>query len=335
MDGSGDRPAARHTGSGRTLEAVERSPSLDAVAAAGTAEEQGPEIFRQLLQQSLRVTAQANAQALRMAQDFAAVYEREQRLADDFNAKVSELQLLERQATRYAEDLAKMLRGERERRHEAERALATEQAMNAELRMTGLQGVSHIVMAVSLKDEATGSHLRRVRRYVEAIATKIGLLPHVVEEYGYSSVMHDVGKIHTPDDILGSPHELSTDQYDVIKQHCIDGEAMLGEAQFFATGRAVARQHHERWDGAGYPDGLAGEQIALAARIVAVADVFDALTSTRPYKEAWTSERGLAAIELGAGKQFDPRIVAAFRALYVEGEIDRIRAEVHDHPALA
>ena len=333
MDAPADRPTALHTGPGRTIEVVELSPSLDTIAGAGKAEEKGPEIFRQLLQQSIRVTEQANAQALRMAQDFAAVYAREQRLADDFNAKAGELQLLERQATRYAEDLATILRSERERRHELERALETEQATNAELRLIGLQGVSHIVMAVSLKDETTGSHLRRVRRYVEAIATKLGLPPHVVEEYGYSSVMHDVGKIHTPDDILGSPHELSTEQYDVIKQHCIDGEAMLGEAQFFATGRAVARQHHERWDGAGYPDGLAGETIALAARIVSVADVFDALTSKRPYKEAWTSERGIAAIELGTGKQFDPSVVEAFRTLYVEGEIDRIRAEVHDHPA--
>ena len=268
-----------------------------------------------------------------MAQDFAAVYAREQRLADDFNATVGELRLLERQATRYAEDLATMLRGERERRRELEWSLKSEQAANAELQLTGLQGVSHIVMAVSLKDETTGRHLMRVRRYVEAIATKLGLPPQVVEEYGYSSVMHDVGKIHTPDDILGSPHELSTEQYDVIKQHCIDGEAMLGEAQFFATGRAVARQHHERWDGTGYPDGLAGEKIALAARIVSVADVFDALTSKRPYKEAWTSDRGIAAIEMGTGKQFDPSVVTAFRELYLAGEIDRIRTEVHDHSA--
>ena len=329
MDSPGERPTALHTGPGRTIEVVELSPSLDSIAGAA-AEEKGPEIFRQLLQQAIRVAEQANAQALRMAQDFAAVYARERRLADDFNSKVGELQLLERQATRYAEDLATMLRSERERRREMERALAAEQETNMELRLTGLQGVSHIVMAVSLKDQTTATHLMRVRRYVEAIATKVGLPPQVVEEYGYSSVMHDVGKIHTPDDILGSPHELSTEQFDVIKQHCIDGEAMLGEAQFFATGRAVARHHHERWDGTGYPDGLSGETIPLAARIVSVADVFDALTSKRPYKEAWSSERGIAAIEIGVGKQFDPAIVAAFRELYIEGEIDRIRTEVQE-----
>lgn len=328
MDTPAERPTALHTGPGRTIEVVELSPSLDTIAGAAKGEDKGPEIFRQLLQQAIRVAEQANAQALRMAQDFAAVYARERRLADDFNAKVGELQLLERQATRYAEDLATMLRAERERRRELERALEAEQATNAEVRLTGLQGVSHIVMAVSLKDETTASHLMRVRRYVEAIATKLDLTPQVVEEYGYSSVLHDVGKIHTPDDILGSPHELSTEQYDVIKQHCIDGEAMLGEAQFFATGRAVARHHHERWDGTGYPDGLKGDAIPLAARIVSVADVFDALTSKRPYKEAWSSERGIAAIERGAGGQFDPGVVAIFKDLHAEGEIDRIRTEV-------
>jgi putative nucleotidyltransferase with HDIG domain len=330
VDTPTERTTALHTGPSRIVEVVELSPSLDTVPGAAKAEEQGPEVFRQLLQQAIRVADQANAQALRMAQDFSAVYARERRLAEDFKAKVSELQLLERQATRYAEDLATMLRSERERRRELERSLEAEQATTAEVRLTGLQGVSHIVVAVSLKDETTASHLKRVRRYVEAIATTLGLAPQVVEEYGYSSVLHDIGKIHTPDDILGSPRELSNEQYDVIKQHCIDGEAMLGEAQFFATGRAVARHHHERWDGAGYPDGLHGEAIPLAARIVSVADVFDALTSKRPYKDAWSFDRGIAAIEAGAGDQFDPGVVAAFRRLYDEGAIDRIRDEVQE-----
>jgi len=274
----------------------------------------------------------ANAQAVRIAQDFASVYGREQRLAKEFEAKLAELALLERQATRYAEDLATLLRLERERRQELERALAAEQNANSELRRTGLQGVSHILMAVSLKDMTTRYHLIRVRKYVEAIAAHVGLPPETVEEFGYSSVLHDVGKIQTPDDILGAPHELSIDQYDVMKQHCIDGEAMLGDARFFATGRAVAREHHEWWDGTGYPDRKVGEEISHAARIVAVADVFDALTSKRPYKEAWSADRGLAAIEAGSGKQFDPAIVAAFVGLYRTGAIARIRGEVGDQP---
>ncbi|HEV2251116.1 MAG TPA: HD-GYP domain-containing protein [Candidatus Limnocylindria bacterium] len=325
----GERATALHTGLGRNVELTELASALSEPTAA---ESKGPEIFRQLLQQAIRVSEQANAQALRMAQDFAAVYQREQRLAKDFESKLGELALLERQATRYAEDLATLLRLERERRRELERSLVAEQNANVELRRTGLQGVSHILMAVSLKDMTTGQHLLRVRKYVEAIAGKLGLSPATIEEFGYSSVLHDVGKIQTPDDILGAPHELSVDQYDVMKEHCIDGEAMLGDAMFFATGRAVAREHHERWDGTGYPDRKSGERISLAARIVAVADVYDALTSKRPYKEAWSPERGLAAIEAGSGKQFDPGVVAAFVSLYREGAIERIRAEVGDQP---
>jgi HD-GYP domain-containing protein (c-di-GMP phosphodiesterase class II) len=318
-----ERPTALHTGLGRNIELVELGAAL-----SGETESKAPEIFRQLLQQAIRVSEQANGQALRMAQDFAAVYAREQRLAKDFDAKLGELALLERQATRYAEDLATLLRLERERRRELERALVAEQNATVEMRRTGLQGVSHILMAVSLKDLTTGQHLQRVRKYVEAIAAQLGLPPATIEEFGYSSVLHDVGKIQTPDDILGAPHELSVDQYDVMKQHCIDGEAMLGDAKFFATGRLVAREHHERWDGTGYPDGKAGEDISIAARIVAVADVYDALTSKRPYKEAWSPERGLSAIEAESGKHFDPRVVAAFVSLYREGAIERIRVEV-------
>jgi len=287
---------------------------------------------RQSAQPAARSAELADAQALRMAQDFATMYTREQSLAKEYEAKLSELALLERQANRYAEDLATLLQREREKGRELERALVAERSANLELRRTGLQGVSHILMAVSLKDMTTGQHLMRVRKYVEAIGAELGLPQETIEEYGYSSVLHDVGKIQTPDDILGAPHELSVDEFDVMKQHCIDGEAMLGDAKFFATGRAVAREHHERWDGTGYPDRKRGEEISHAARIVAVADVYDALTSKRPYKEAWSPERGLAAIEAGSGKQFDPSVVMAFARLYRHGAIDRIRTAVGDHP---
>jgi putative two-component system response regulator len=221
-----------------------------------------------------------------------------------------------------------MLRSERERRQELERALAQERVANEELRRTGLQGISHLVLAATIKDRTTGTHLQRVRRYVEAIGSRLGLPADVVEEFGYSSVMHDVGKIHTPDHILQSEHHLSDAEFGVIKQHCIDGERMLGTARFFETARAIAREHHERWDGKGYPDGKKGEEISLAARIVSVADVFDALTSKRPYKEAWSAKAGLEAIEAGSGERFDPEIVAGFVALSREGVLERISAEV-------
>jgi HD-GYP domain-containing protein (c-di-GMP phosphodiesterase class II) len=305
------------------VETVDVSPRLPEMPEAP-----GPDVFRQLLHQAVRVADMANAQAMRMALDFARVYEREQGVRTQFEAQLKQMTLMEKQATRYAEDLAGMLRSERERRHELERALAQERIANEELRHTGLQGISHLVIAATIKDNTTGTHLRRVRRYVEAIAERMDLPAGTVEEFGYSSVMHDVGKIHTPDHILQSEHQLSDAEFTVIKQHCIDGERMLGTARFFETARAIAREHHERWDGKGYPDGKKGEEISLAARIVSIADVFDALTSKRPYKEAWSAEAGLKAIEAGAGERFDPEIVAGFVALAREGVLEQISAEV-------
>ena len=309
-----------------TIEVVEVSPNIQ--MPTGETYSIGGEVFRQLLQQAIRVADQANAQSVRLAADFAEIYRREQTIRTDYDTKMRELRLMERQTTRYAEDLAQMLRAERERREELERALAQERVANEELRRTGLQGISHLLLAATLKDQTTGSHLLRVRRYVEAIATRLGMPTELVEEFGYSSVMHDVGKIHTPDHILQSEHHLSTDEFEVIKQHCIDGEIMLGDARFFETARAIAREHHERWDGQGYPDGKRGSEISLAARIVSVADVFDALTSKRPYKEAWTVEEGMASIRDGSGGQFDPEVVAAFEGLQRDGSIERIRLEV-------
>src|SRR5229473_3017660 len=263
-----------------------------------------------------------------MTADFAEIYRREQVIRTEYETKLRELGLMEKQTTRYAEDLAQLLNAERERRAELERALEQERIANEELRRTGLQGISHLLLAATLKDQNTGAHLLRVRRYVEAIAGRLGLPAQLVEEFGYSSVMHDVGKIHTPDHILQSEHHLSSEEFEVIKQHCIDGEVMLGDARFFETARAVAREHHERWDGKGYPDGKKGSEISLAARIVSVADVFDALTSKRPYKDAWTLAEGIASITAGAGAQFDPEVVAAFQSLQQDGTVDRIRTEV-------
>jgi HD-GYP domain-containing protein (c-di-GMP phosphodiesterase class II) len=305
------------------VETVDVSPRDPEVPPA-----QAGDVFRQLLHQAVRVADMANSQAMRMALDFAKVYEREQGVRKEFENQLKQMTLMEKQATRYAEDLAGMLRSERERRQELERALEQERIANDELRRTGLQGISHLVLAATIKDRTTGTHLQRVRRYVEVIAERLGLPSATVEEFGYSSVMHDVGKIHTPDHILQSEHQLSDDEFNVIKQHCIDGEKMLGTARFFEVARGIAREHHERWDGRGYPDGKKGEEISLAARIVSIADVFDALTSKRPYKDAWSAEAGLKAIEAGAGERFDPEIVAQFVALASEGVLERISSEV-------
>lgn len=300
----------------KELAAVQNGPSDD--------------VLRRLLEQALRAAQLANAQAVKMAQDFSETYTREQKLAQDLEAKVRELQMTQRQATVFAEDLAQMLRSERTRRRELERALEQLRVTNDELRRTGLQAISHLALAASIKDRDTGSHLLRVRRYVEAVARHLGLPQDRIEELGYSSVMHDVGKIHTPDHILQSTSGLSSDEFEVIKQHCLDGERILGDGRFFETARSIAREHHERWDGEGYPHGLRGEEISLGARIVSVCDVFDALTSRRPYKEPWPVEDGIRAIREGSGSRFDPGVVGALQTLYDLGLVERIRSEVSD-----
>jgi len=278
------------------------------------------------------VADMANSQAMRMALDFAKVYEREQGVRKDFETQLKQMTLMEKQATRYAEDLAAMLRSERERRQELERALEQERIASEELRRTGLQGISHLLLAATIKDRTTGTHLQRVRRYVEVIAERMGLPAGLVEEFGYSSVMHDVGKIHTPDHILQSEHHLSDDEFSVIKQHCIDGEKMLGTARFFETARAIAREHHERWDGKGYPDGLAGDAIPLGARIFAVGDSFDAMTSDRPYRRAMSVEDARLEVLRCRGTQFDPHVVDAFMHISAERLVSIADDAPRTHP---
>src|SRR5437762_6797038 len=154
-----------------SIEVIEVSPHIVVPQAGSTV---AGEVFRQLLQQAIRVADQANAQSVRMASDFAETYRREQSIRNEYEAKLKELRLMERQTTRYAEDLATMLRSERERREELERALEQERIANEELRRTGLQGISHLLLAATLKDQTTGAHLLRVRRYAEAIADDLG-----------------------------------------------------------------------------------------------------------------------------------------------------------------
>src|SRR2546422_11280424 len=171
-----------------TVDVSPRDPDLPQAPAG--------DVFRQLLHQAVRVADMANSQAMRMALDFAKVYEREQGVRTQFENQLKQMTLMEKQATRYAEDLAGMLRSERERRQELERALEQERIASEELRRTGLQGISHLLLAATIKDRTTGEHLQRVRRDVEAIAQRLGLPQGLGEEVGYSSGMHHVGNVH-------------------------------------------------------------------------------------------------------------------------------------------
>lgn len=165
------------------------------------------------------------------------------------------------------------------------------------------------------KDQDTGQHVVRCRGYSEALARAINLSDAEVDDIAWSSVLHDVGKLHVPDRILLKPGRLSGEEWEIMQRHTIWGAEILRHGEGFETARRIARWHHERFDGMGYPDHLEGEAIPLEARIVAVADAYDAMTSDRPYQAALTVEQAIDELRRGAEKQFDPELARIFIAL--------------------
>jgi PAS domain S-box-containing protein/putative nucleotidyltransferase with HDIG domain len=191
----------------------------------------------------------------------------------------------------------------------------------AALHEANLDAIYMLAVASEAKDEDTGRHVRRIRECAAKLARELGFGDREADEIGYSAVLHDVGKMHVPDHVLKKPGPLTPDERKLIEQHTIIGERILSEAPFFARARAIARSHHENWDASGYPDGTAGNAIAIEARIVHLADVFDALTSPRVYKLAWSEEDAAGVIRESRGKMFDPDVVKAFESLFARGAI--------------
>lgn len=183
------------------------------------------------------------------------------------------------------------------------------------LRETRLQIIQRLGRASEYKDNETGLHVIRMSHYAREIALAAGMGEADAEELFNAAPMHDVGKMGIPDAILQKPGKLTPDEWEIMKQHARIGAEIIGDdsSTLLQLASIIAQCHHEKWDGSGYPDGLVGDAIPLAARIVALADVFDALTSKRPYKEPWTLEDTTAYILAESGKQFDPDIVAAFK----------------------
>lgn len=182
------------------------------------------------------------------------------------------------------------------------------------LYQTRLQVVRRLGRAAEYRDNETGLHIIRMSQYSALLAKHLGWTPADCELMLHASPMHDVGKIGIPDAVLLKPGKFEPAEWEVMKTHAVIGGDILAEddADLLVLARIIALSHHEKWDGSGYPLGLAGEAIPQAGRIVAVADVFDALTSARPYKQAWSVEAAVAHIKDGAGSQFDPAVVAAF-----------------------
>lgn len=180
-----------------------------------------------------------------------------------------------------------------------------------ELKKTRLQVIQRLGRAAEYKDNETGLHILRMSHYSQIIALAAGLSPAFAEELLHAAPMHDIGKIGIADHILLKPGKLTADEYREMQRHPLIGAEIIGDcdSSLLQMAKTVALYHHEKWDGSGYPHGLKGEAIPLEARIVALCDVFDALTSTRPYKQAWSVEDTLTHLRSQKALHFDPQLV--------------------------
>jgi putative two-component system response regulator len=183
-----------------------------------------------------------------------------------------------------------------------------------ELKKTRLEIVQRLGLAAEYKDNETGLHVIRMSHYSRILGLAVGMSEAEAEDLLHASPMHDVGKIGIPDSILRKPGALDPDEWKVMQSHASIGGDIIGKhpSGMLAMAYDVAMTHHEKWDGSGYPNGLKGEQIPLVGRIVAIADVFDALTSARPYKEAWPVEKAIAHMQAQRDQHFEGRLVDIF-----------------------
>ena len=172
-----------------------------------------------------------------------------------------------------------------------------------------LQGWSS---ALELRDHETERHTARVAGYVQELARYMGLPEAQIVNVRRGAFLHDVGKMAIPDHILNKPGRLSNEEWTIMRQHPLYGYIMLRPIEYLKDALDIPYCHHERWDGSGYPNGLHNTAIPLSARLFSIVDVWDALTSERPYREAWPQEKALAYIRSAAGKEFDPEIVEKF-----------------------
>jgi putative two-component system response regulator len=186
-----------------------------------------------------------------------------------------------------------------------------------ELQDAQLDGLRRLALAAEYRDDNTHEHTQRVGHLAALLARHVGLGDRMVWLVREAAPLHDIGKIAIPDSILLKPGRLSGEEFEVVKTHALLGARVLsgGDSELLEIAERIVRHHHERWDGGGYPDGLAGEAIPAVARITAVADVFDVLVHERPYKDSWSVEDAAEEIRKGAGTQFDPGVVEAFDGL--------------------
>jgi putative two-component system response regulator len=183
-----------------------------------------------------------------------------------------------------------------------------------ELRETQIEIIQRLVKASEYRDTDTGDHIYRLSILCYHMGRELGFSNEDCENFRYASLMHDIGKIGIPDRILLKPDKLTSEEFEEMKQHTVIGSEMLSDskAKFLQMAKEIACSHHEKWDGTGYPSKLSGEEIPLVGRITAICDVFDALTSSRPYKKAWPVEQAIEELKILKGNYFDPELTDVF-----------------------
>jgi putative two-component system response regulator len=247
------------------------------------------------------------------------------------------------QVQKYAMDFVKVYRSEREKRKQLEAAdqqliryaddmnmtISELRAAHKELQGSFLDTIHRLALAAEYKDKETGNHIARMSRYSVLISQRLGLSSKKVKNILYASPLHDLGKIGIPDSILLKPGKLTDEEFTIMKMHPIIGANILAysKAEVLQMAEQIAISHHEKWNGRGYPQGLSKDEIPLVGKIVGLTDVFDALTSKRPYKEPYPIEVAVDIIEKERGQSFDPDMVDAFldcvdKIIAIKEEVD-------------
>jgi putative nucleotidyltransferase with HDIG domain len=198
--------------------------------------------------------------------------------------------------------------------------LETEKQHAEQVSSLHLRTIEALALAIEAKDETTGEHLQRVRIYAMELAKELGLSEDETEALRAASVLHDIGKLAVPEHIISKPGKLTPEEFEKMKIHPIVGAEILEQVDFPYPVVPIVRAHHEKWDGSGYPNGLAGEEIPIGARILAAVDCLDALASDRQYRRALPLDEAMAKVVADAGKSFDPRVVAILQRRYIELE---------------
>ncbi|MCK4450650.1 MAG: HD-GYP domain-containing protein, partial [Anaerolineae bacterium] len=181
--------------------------------------------------------------------------------------------------------------------------------------------IEALAEAVDRRDPYTFQHSQRVAEYVKKIAERLNLSPVEIESIVWAASIHDLGKVDVPDGILSKPSHLDNDEWEIVRKHPAVGADIVAQISFHPTARDIIRHHHEWFDGSGYPNGIGGDKLPLGARILAVADAFEAMTSDRPYRPALSYQAAVAELEAGKGTQFDPAIVDTFLTILEEEPI--------------